>query len=295
MSAQPFPAGGTPSPAQASARPQVLRQYIASLGFYAVIILALVPVALAVVASFVLPRERRYRVATLWTRLAIRAARDLCHIEVRVTGWENLPDGPAILLPKHQSAWETLWLTTAMPRPLTYVYKRELHWVPILGWGIAALGMIHVNRSRGSESFAQVVLQGARRLQEGWWIVIFPEATRTAPGANPQYKTGGARLAIRTGVPVVPIAIDSGECWPRQSIRKFPGTISVCIGPPLYPIDDDPVALTDRVQDWIETEMRRLAPHRYPQAPWRTDRAPALPASSYPRESDDIRQILPPS
>ena len=215
---------------------------------------------------------------------------------------EDSPDDALLLeIALQRAGYAPVCLRVETPAALTAALERQ-KWDLVLADyhlphfdGIAALGMIHVNRSRGSESFAQVVLQGARRLQEGWWIVIFPEATRTAPGANPQYKTGGARLAIRTGVPVVPIAIDSGECWPRQSIRKFPGTISVCIGPPLYPIDDDPVALTDRVQDWIETEMRRLAPHRYPQAPWRTDRAPALPASSYPRESDDIRQILPPS
>ena len=181
-------------------------------------------------------------------------------------GLENLPDGPAIILPKHQSAWETLWLTTVLPRPLTFVYKRELNFVPFFGWGMATLGMINIDRSRGSDAFAQVAEQGARCLERGWWIVIFPEGTRTAPGAAPHYKTGGARLAVRTGAPVVPIALNSGEVWPRRAFVKTPGTITVSIGPPIDPAGKTVGELSALVQDWIEGEMHKLAPHRYPDA-----------------------------
>jgi 1-acyl-sn-glycerol-3-phosphate acyltransferase len=211
-----------------------------------------------------LPSVPRYWMCTGWTRLAIFAGRAICGIRHEVIGWENLPDGPAVILPKHQSAWETLWLTTAMPRRLTFVYKRELHLLPFFGWGIATLGMINIDRRKGSNAFEQVVEQGTRRLAEGWWIIIFPEGTRTAPGAQPRYKSGGARLAVRTGAKVVPMAINSGELWPRKAFLKRPGTITVSIGPAIESAGRSPEDVSRDVQDWIETEMRRLAPHRYP-------------------------------
>ncbi len=215
------------------------------------------------------PQPRRYWLVTGWTRLAIYAAQAVCGIGQRVLGREHLPEGPAILLCKHQSAWETLWLTTAMPRPLTFVYKRELHLLPFIGWGLATLGMINIDRSHGSDAFEQVVEQGSAFLARGWWIVIFPEGTRTAPGATAHYKTGGARLAVRTGTPVVPIAVNSGELWPRRSFLKTPGTITVSIGPAIDPAGRDALELSKLAEDWIETEMRRLSPHRYadPAAP----------------------------
>jgi 1-acyl-sn-glycerol-3-phosphate acyltransferase len=216
-----------------------------------------------------LPQPARFFMATRWTRLAIWAARVICGIEYRIEGWENLPNGPAILLSKHQSAWETLWLPSMMPRRLSFVYKRELHWVPFFGWGLATLGMINIDRSKGQDAFEQVVQQGAGRLRDGWWIVIFPEGTRTPPGSTRRYKTGGARLAVRTNTPVVPIAHNSGECWPRKAFIKKPGLITVSIGKPIDPHGKNADEMAALVESWIETEMRRLAPHRYsgPYAP----------------------------
>lgn len=210
-----------------------------------------------------LPQPSRYKMATLWTRLAIWSARVICGISYRIEGWENLPDGPAILLPKHQSAWETLWLPSVMPRRLSFVYKRELHWVPFFGWGLATLGMINIDRSKGQDAFEQVVQQGGGHLRDGWWIVIFPEGTRTPPGSTRRYKSGGARLAVRTNTPVVPIAHNSGECWPRKAFIKKPGTITISIGKPIAPDGKTAEELAALVESSIETEMRRLAPHRY--------------------------------
>lgn len=210
-----------------------------------------------------LPQPSRYKMATLWTRLAIWSARVICGISYRIEGWENLPDGPAILLPKHQSAWETLWLPSVMPRRLSFVYKRELHWVPFFGWGLATLGMINIDRSKGQDAFEQVVQQGGEHLRDGWWIVIFPEGTRTPPGSTRRYKSGGARLAVRTNTPVVPIAHNSGECWPRKAFIKKPGTITISIGKPIAPDGKTAEELAALVESSIETEMRRLAPHRY--------------------------------
>lgn len=247
--------------------------FVRSALYMAALVVTVVPWAFVVCGAFVFPVHTRYWLATRWTRFAIWSARWICGIRYRVEGWENLPDAPAILLPKHQSAWETLWLPSFMPRDLTFVYKRELHLVPFFGWGLGSLQMISIDRSRGTDAFEQVVEQGTDRLQRGWWIVIFPEGTRTPPGSNRRYKTGGARLAVRTGALVVPIAHNSGECWPRKAFLKRPGEIVVSIGPPIDPAGktaDEVAALTEA---WIETEMRRLAPHRYaePYDPRRRD------------------------
>ncbi len=230
------------------------------------LVASVAPYSLAVLAWSWVPQPRRYWLVTGWTRFAVFCARVVCGIRCEVRGRENLPDGPAIVLCKHQSAWETLWLTTAMPRPLTFVYKRELHYLPFFGWGIATLGMINIDRSRGSDAFEQVVEQGSACLARGWWIVIFPEGTRTAPGAQPHYKTGGARLAVRTLAPVVPIAVNSGELWPRKAFLKRPGTITVSIGPPIEPAGRSAGEVAALTEDWIESEMHRIAPHRYPSS-----------------------------
>jgi len=224
-----------------------------------------------------LPLTRRYWMATGWTRFAIASGKVVCGMRYQILGRENLPDGPAIILSKHQSAWETLWLTTAMPRPLTFVYKRELHYLPFVGWAMATLGMINIDRSRGHDAFEQVVERGSEHLARGWWIVIFPEGTRTAPGAAPRYKTGGPRLAVRTGALVIPIAHNSGELWPRRAFLKTPGTITVSIGPPIDPAGRTAEEVAQRVESWIENEMHRLAPHRYAQ-PAEPGRAGALRA-----------------
>ncbi len=225
--------------------------------------LTVAPWSFVVLAAWVTPPVTRYRLCVLWTRFVIRAARAICGVRWRVEGWENLPDGPAILLPKHQSTWETFWLPSFLPRRLSFVYKRELHWIPFFGWGIASLGMINIDRSRGQDAFEQVVRQGTELLRDGWWIVIFPEGTRTPPGSTRRYKTGGARLAVRTGTPVVPIAVNSGECWPRGPLVRRAGEITVSIGPPIDPAGKSADELTALVESWIENEMRRLAPHRY--------------------------------
>lgn len=235
--------------------------------YMAVLAVTVAPYAIGTLLWSWLPSPRRYYMATLWTRFAIWAGKVICGMRWRVEGWENLPDGPAILLPKHQSAWETLWLPSVMPRRLSFVYKRELHFVPFFGWGLATLGMINIDRAKGQDAFEQVVQQGAEHLRDGWWIVIFPEGTRTPPGSTRRYKTGGARLAVRTNTPVVPIALNSGELWPRRSFVKRPGTITVSIGKPIAPEGRSAEEVAALVESWIENEMRRLAPHRY-QGPY---------------------------
>lgn len=235
--------------------------------FHLALVLTVVPWAFVVCgAALIVGKPRRYKLAMMWTRWAIFFARVICGIRYRVQGWEHLPEGPAIVMSKHQSAWETLWLPTFLPRRLSFVYKRELHWVPFFGWGLASLGMVNIDRSRGHDAFEQVVEQGSAHLREGWWIAIFPEGTRTAPGATRRYKTGGARLAVRTGAKVVPIALNSGECWPRNAFVKVPGEITVSILPAIDPSGKTADNVAAQVESAIESEMRRLSPHRYPAA-----------------------------
>lgn len=198
-----------------------------------------------------------------WPRLAVLGARFFCGLRWQVQGWENLPDGPAIILSKHQSAWETLFLPSHLPRQVCFVYKKELHLVPFFGWGLALLRMIPINRAKGREAFEQVVQIGQIRLNEGRWPILFPEGTRIAPGKMGRFKFGGALLAIRTGTPIVPIAHNAGEYWPRNSFFKKSGLITVSIGAPISPEGLTPEALNQKVHDWISSEMQRLNPERY--------------------------------
>ena len=213
-----------------------------------------------------LPLHLRYRFTIGWPRMVIHAARLLCGIRWRVLGWENLPDGPAVLLSKHQSTWETFYYVAWMPRELCFVFKRELLWVPFFGWGIGLLKMIHIDRSQGRNAFESVVQQGQRKLDEGRWIIMFPEGTRTPVGSQGQYKSGGARLAIRTGAPVVPIAVNAGEVWPKTRFVKQPGLVTVSIGAPIPTTDRAVEEVNAEAERWIETEMRRLSPHAYRDA-----------------------------
>jgi 1-acyl-sn-glycerol-3-phosphate acyltransferase len=229
-------------------------------------LVTVVPMAFGCLLCAPLPLHLRYRFTVWWPRMVIWAARVLLGIRYRVIGEENLPDAPAIILSKHQSTWETLFLVSRMPRELCFVFKRELLFLPFFGWGIWLLDMIHINRSKGTDAFEQVVQQGSRKLAEGRWLIMFPEGTRTRVGSKGRYKTGGSRFACRTGALVVPIAVNSGECWPRKAFLKTPGLITVSIGPSISPEGKTQDQLGAEVETWIEAEMRRISPHAYRNA-----------------------------
>lgn len=231
---------------------------------YAVfLIVTVIPYAFACLLWAPLPVAWRYRLTVGWPRLAVWGARVICGIRWQVKGWENLPDGPAVLLAKHQSAWETLFLPSHMPRQLCFIYKRELHRVPFFGWGLALLSMIPIDRSKGRDAFDQVVSVGKQRLDEGRWPMVFPEGTRVPPGKMGRFKGGGAMLAVRTETPVIPIALNSGECWRRNAFVKRPGVITVSIGPAIESKGLTGDELNAKVYDWIDREMRVLNPERY--------------------------------
>ncbi|MEY3200941.1 MAG: hypothetical protein RIR70_491 [Pseudomonadota bacterium] len=207
----------------------------------------------------------RYRVITGWCKLMTWLAWRVCGVRYRVEGREHMPATPAVILCKHQSAWETIALQGIFP-PHVYVFKRELLSIPFFGWGLASLPMIAIDRGAGKGALAQVVEQGRERLAEGFWVVLFPEGTRVPPGKMARYKIGGAWLAAETGTPVLPVAHNAGECWPRNSFLKYPGEVVVSIGPPIHAEGQSAEAINAAAQAWIEGQMRTLSPHRYREA-----------------------------
>ncbi len=226
-----------------------------------------VPWALFVIlVSYLVSSTTLYWICAGWLRTAVQGGTWILGIRNRVQGMENLPLGstdPAVLLVKHQSTWETFVMPTLMPHPLAYVFKRELRFVPFFGWAMARLDMIHIDRSQRSRAFAKVVQQGRRLMQQGVWVIMFPEGTRIARGEVGEYKTGGTRLAIAAGVPVIPIAVTSGRCWPRKAFIKRPGVVDISIGKPIPSEGRQADELMAEVKDWIESEMRRLDPEAY--------------------------------
>jgi len=203
----------------------------------------------------------RYRFITRWSRMVIWLARVLCGIRYEVHGLDHLPKQPAIVLSKHQSAWETLAFQVFLP-PQVWVIKRELLRVPFFGWGLAMMSPIAIDRTAGRQALKQLVEQGNQRLRQGFWIVIFPEGHRFRPGEKGPYHVGGAWLATRTGAPVVPIAHNAGYVWPRHSLLKHPGKITVSIGPCIDPAGLKADEINRKVEEWIETEVARLGDGR---------------------------------
>ncbi len=220
---------------------------------------------LVVIAALLLRGRWGYRFGKLW-RLGIQfGVENILGIRPKVIGLENMPKEPCVILSKHQSAWETMTLQDLVPRGAycVFVLKKELLKVPLVGWGLAAMKMISIDRTAGKDALDQVVTQGRERLQQGFYVILFPEGTRVAPGQKKRYKPGGAYLATRVGCKVVPVAHDAGELWPRQAFLKTPGTITMSIGPAFDATGMTEAEVNQRAEAWIEDEMHRISPHRY--------------------------------
>ena len=204
-----------------------------------------------------LPFKLRYFIVTRWTVFNLWWLKITCDLKYVVSGQENIPDGPAIIMCKHQSAWETLALQIIFP-PQAWILKRELLWIPVYGWGLATMQPIAIDRSSAIKSFRQIVDQGCERLANGIWVVIFPEGTRVAAGEKGKYMPGGGLLAEKSGYPVVPIAHNSGYFWPRNSIIKKPGTINLVIGPVIESKGKSAAEIMQETESWIETTIAGL-------------------------------------
>ena len=232
------------------------------------LIVTVVPWAVfSIIASIFVRGTPLYWFTTFWLRIAIWGARAICGVRHRIVGLDQLDKadraGPIILLPKHQSTWETFAFPTLMPHPLCYVFKRELIYIPFFGWAMARLDMVHIDRSKRAQAWNRVAEQGGRHMANGNWVIMFPEGTRIPRGQQGQYKTGGTRLAIATGAAVLPIAVSSARCWPRKSFVLRPGVIDISIGPTIPSAGREPDEMMREVEGWIETEMRRLDPQAY--------------------------------
>jgi 1-acyl-sn-glycerol-3-phosphate acyltransferase len=236
--------------------------------FFVWMAVTVVPWALTVlVASLVLRGDTIYWMCAGWLKTAMWGARTICGVQPRIQGMDNLPpadrQAPIILLSKHQSTWETFTYPAIMSHPLAYVFKRELLYIPFFGWAMSRMDMIHIDRSRRTEAFNKVVSQGKRILGHGSWIIMFPEGTRIPRGEKGTYKSGGTRLALATGAPVVPIAVTSARCWPKKSLVLRPGVVDISIGKPIPVAGREADELMREVEGWIEAEMRRLDPQAY--------------------------------
>jgi len=202
------------------------------------------------------------RAAALYCECILAWVTWTCGITYAIEGWENVPDFPVIVMSKHQSAWETLFLEAKLP-PQCWIVKKELLWLPFVGWGLLAVRCIAIDRSSGMTARDQIVEKGARRLKEGYWVTIFPEGTRIAPGKRGRYGIGGALLAARTATPILPIAHNAGEMWGRYAFRKRSGTVKVVVGPLIRTEGRDAVSINKELEGWIEDQMQRISPGRH--------------------------------
>ncbi len=230
--------------------------FIRSLLFYiGLSITTCITVAIMLVLFF-LPPLKRNRISATWIHFVLWWLKVTCNIRHVVKGAEHIPNTPSIVLSKHQSNWETFAFQNIFPTQ-TFVMKRELLWIPIFGLGLLMFSPIAIDRSAGREALKKLVNLGKKRLQQGFWVVIFPEGTRIAVGKSGKYHIGGAWLAAQTQTQVEPVAHDAGKYWPKGFI-KTPGVIHVSIGAPIQTAGLKADEVNKRVEAWIENEMLTL-------------------------------------
>jgi len=236
-----------------------LRSVLFSAGMLVTVVAwgALVPLVAA------LPFARRYAFTRSWAIVNLRWLEWTCGVRYRVVGRENLPSGAVVVLSKHQSTWETLVFQELFP-PLVWVMKRELLWVPFFGWGLAMGRPIAIDRGAGRRAMEQMLKQGKERLDDGLWVVTFPEGTRMRPGERGRYRPGGALLAVQAGVPVLPVAHNAGELWGKRQFLKYPGIITVAIGPAIDTTGREPAAVLGDAEQWIEDALIGIISPRRP-------------------------------
>ncbi len=234
--------------------------------------LAPVTVFFCLLGVFLLPLPRRVRYYSIiqWSRFALWWLALTCGLKWRVSGRENIPETPGVILCKHQSAWETMSLQFVFP-PHCQVVKRELLWVPFFGWGLACLNPIAIDRAAGTKALRRVLTEGTARIKSGWWMLLFPEGTRVPIDKPGKYFPSGAALAVHAQCPIVPVAHNAGLFWPRQALRKTSGTIELVIGPPLYPAGRSAAELIRTAETWIESTCQTLPP--FAQSPTSTSSA----------------------
>ncbi len=210
-----------------------------------------------VVLARVIPYRQRYTLAIQWSRFVIWWLKVTCGVRYEIIGEHNIPDQPTVVMCKHQSTWETIFLTLVF-RPQVWVLKREILRFPFFGWGIGSLKPIAIDRGSRRESMQQVLQQGSERLREGCFVIIFPEGTRVPPGQRRRYGSGGAILAKQAGCAIIPVAHNAGCFWPKKGFLKHPGTVQVVIGEPFDTANLSSDQIRHQTEDWIENTMASL-------------------------------------
>jgi 1-acyl-sn-glycerol-3-phosphate acyltransferase len=231
--------------------------WLRSLAFWVVFPVSLVIFATLLLFTVFFSLKTRWRLVQLWVHFILWWLKLTCKLTHEVQGNEHITPDAGIVFSKHQSTWETIALQHIFPLQV-WVAKRELMWIPFFGWGLALMKCIHIKRGTGKAAVKQLVSQGKARLDEGIWVVIFPEGTRIPAGQRGRYRIGGAVLADQTGYPIIPVAHNAGEYWPRRSFIKRPGVIQVRIGAPIDPAGKSPQQILDEASDWIEDRMAEI-------------------------------------
>jgi len=233
-------------------------QWICSIVYTTVLFLDSLVFGFVIVVLGWLPFRQRYGLARAWARTNIGLAKLICGLDWTVEGREHIPrEGAHVTMWKHTSTWETMAQMIVFP-PQAWVLKREILWIPLVGWATWLMKCIAIDRGSGHRAVNQVLDQGRDRLSAGIWVLIFPEGTRMAPGETRKYGVSGALLASQAGVKLVPVAHNAGDFWPRRGLMKKPGLIRVRVGPPIEAAGRDPRALNSEVQGWIEATMPTL-------------------------------------
>lgn len=215
--------------------------------------LFIIPVLIACLISY----HKGFATIRMWLCTNLFALEKLCKLTCEVEGIEHLKGGPHMILSKHQSTWETLYLPYVIRDPI-FVAKRELVVIPAFGWGLYMADTILIKRGTGRSAIKQIQEQAEERFSRGRNLVIFPEGTRRAPDDEPEYKIGGAAVASKLGVPVVPVAHNAGEFWPRHSFVKWPGVISVRVGEPIASEGKSADQIQGEVVEWIESTQKGI-------------------------------------
>ena len=237
-------------------------RFLRSLLFSAYTILTTIITATLSVLLFPFPYSWRYACINIYAMSVIKVLDLLCGITYEVQGRENIPDYPAIIFCKHQSTWETFALQVIFPK-ISFVFKNELLWIPFFGWGLASMKPIAIKRGSGKKAVSQLVNGGIRRLKEGICVVIFPEGTRTKATGPGRYRIGGAVLAADSGYPIIPVAHNAGEFWPRKGFIKKPGKVTVRIGVPIETKGKSAEVILQESKSWIEAQMPELSQGHY--------------------------------
>ena len=231
--------------------------FLRSLLFYIGQIISTILIAPVGVIAFPLDFKKRYYLITRWAVFNLWWLKICCNVTYEILGKENIPKKPCIVMCKHQSAFETLALQRIFI-PQVWILKKELLQIPIYGWGLASMQPIAINRDSSIKSFKQIADQGCERLEKGCWVIIFPEGTRVAPNKKKKYLPGGGMLAEKSGARIVPVAHNAGRLWPRNSMIKKPGLITIKIGPVMESKNKTAKEITNNVENWIEKTVGEL-------------------------------------